>query len=84
MALKFIENRPQGAWSRSAPCDVPVYKIYINLRVQRCIQSLVKYRRQSFFVKRVNSSWSLTVFAKNPRLRRLSSECASKLFKIVF
>ena len=25
MALNFAENRPQGAWRRSALCDVPVF-----------------------------------------------------------
>ena len=86
MALNFAENRPQGAWRRSALCDVPVFIFififmqYINLGVQRCIQSLVKHRRRSFFVKGVNGSWSMTVFAKNLLLRCLSSECAFGVF----
>ena len=82
VALNLAENRPQGAWRRSALCDVPVFNFmyYVNLRVQRCIQGLVKHRRRSFFVKGVNGSWSLTVFVKNPLLGCLSSECASGVF----
>ena len=52
----------------------------INLGMQRCIQSLVKHQRQSFFVKGVNGSSSLAVFAKNLVLGCLSSECTSGMF----
>ena len=79
MALNFAENRPQGAWRRSALCDVPVFMfININSGVQKC--SLVKHRRRNFFVKGVNGSWSLTVFAENLLLGCLSSECTFGVF----
>ena len=80
MALNFAEKRSQGEWRRSALCDVPIFMEYINLGVQRCIQSLVKHRRWSFFVKGVNGSWWLTVLAKNLLLGCLSSECAFEVF----
>ena len=62
------------------PFFVFIFIEYINLVVQRCIQSLIKHRRQSFFVKSVNGSWSLTVFAKHLLLRCLSSECTFEVF----
>ena len=85
MASKFAE-KSEGAWRRSTLCDVPVFKFififmqYINLGVQKCIQSLVKHRRRSFFVKGVNGSWSSTVFAKNLLVGCLSCECAFGVF----
>ena len=80
VALNFVENRTQGAWRRSILCDVLVFTFifmkYINLGVKRCIQSLIKHRRHGFFVKGVNGSCLLTVFAKNFFLGCLGSECA--------
>ena len=57
-----------------------IFMYYINLGVQRCIQSLVKHRRWSIFVKGVNGSWSLTVLPNNLLLGCLSSECTSRVF----
>ena len=85
MAVNFAENRPQGAWRRSALRDVSVFIFmeYINSGVQRCIQNqLVKHRRWSFLVKGVNGSWSLIVFTKNLLLGCLISECTSRVFQI--
>ena len=60
-----------GPWRHSALCDAPVFIFififmeYINLEVQRCIQSLVKNWGKSFFVKGINCSWLSIVFARN-------------------
>ena len=84
VVLNLAENRSQGAWRRSALCNVP--RFFINLGVQRCIQSLVKHRRRSSFVKRAIGVLSycallvLTVFAKDLSLRCLSPEYAFGVF----
>ena len=78
VALNFAENRPQGAWRRSAYLRCSRFDFYVIL--QRCIQSLVKHRTGSFFVKGVSGSWLFTVFAKNLLLGILSSEWTFVVF----
>ena len=78
VALNFAENRPQGAWRRSAYLWCSRFDFYVIL--QRCIQSLVKHRTGSFFVKGVSDSWLFTVFAKNLLLGILSSEWTFVVF----
>ena len=67
VALDLAENGFQGAWRRSALYNILVFIFmeYINLVVQRRIQSLVKHLRWTFFAKIVPGSYSLIVFTKN-------------------
>ena len=82
VALNFGYNRPQYTWMFSALFNVSVFMFmgYINLKMQRFIQNLVKQQMWSFFGKGVNSSWYLLVFVKNLLLGCFSSESTSRIF----
>ena len=84
VALDLAENGFQGAWRRSALYNILVFIFmeYINLVVQRRIQSLVKHLRWSFFAKIVPGPLFIDCFHKKISILDvwLSSECASGVF----